>query len=138
MFDALKGAGFAVVDPPGNADRNDYDDDRGPLRAEGSDDLAKYTKLAYLGGAGKLVEVDSLPAGTDIELVLGRDFTAVNVAGHDHDPDTRDHARARPRPEDSAQSRRRRHRAACRLLTERAPVTFPPCTSQSSARGTSD
>ena len=75
VFDALKGAGFAVVDPPGNADRNDYDTTE-VRYVEGSDDLAKYTK-AYLGGAGKLVEVDSLPAGTNVELVLGRDFTAV-------------------------------------------------------------
>ena len=90
VFDALKGAGFAVVDPPGNADRNDYDVTE-VRYVEGSDDLAKYTK-AYLGGAGKLVEVDTLPAGTNVELVLGRDFTQVK-SPVTTTPGATDHAR---------------------------------------------
>jgi LCP family protein required for cell wall assembly len=77
VFDALQGAGFGVAGSPGNADRNDYDVTE-VRYVKGSDDLAKYTK-AYLGGAGKLVEVDTLPAGTNVELVLGRDFTQVKA-----------------------------------------------------------
>ena len=61
----------------------------------GADDLAKYTQ-AYLGGAGKLVAVDTLPAGTDVELVLGRDFPQV-TAPDDDDAGRTDRRRRRRR-----------------------------------------
>jgi LCP family protein required for cell wall assembly len=77
VFDALRGVGFAVVGEPGNADRNDYDVTE-VRYASGSEDLAKFAR-AYLGGAGRLVEVDDTPAGTDVVLVLGRDFEQVQA-----------------------------------------------------------
>jgi LCP family protein required for cell wall assembly len=77
VFDALTGAGFSAVGEPGNADQSDYDVTE--IRyAEGSEDLAQYL-LAYLGGAGRLVEVDATPPGADVELVLGRDFEEVTA-----------------------------------------------------------
>ncbi len=77
VFDALQGAGFAVVDPPGNADRSDYAVTE-VRYAKGSEGQARYA-LAYLGGAGKLVKVDTLPAGTNVVIVLGRDFDQVKA-----------------------------------------------------------
>ena len=77
VFDALQGAGFAVVDPPGNADRSDYSVTE-VRYAKGSEDQAKYA-LAYLGGAGKLVKVDTVPAGANVVIVLGRDFDQVKA-----------------------------------------------------------
>jgi len=75
VFDALQGAGFGVIDPPGNADRNDYDVTE-VRYADGAEDQARYL-LAYLGGAGELTEVDGLPEGANVVLVLGRDFEQV-------------------------------------------------------------
>jgi LCP family protein required for cell wall assembly len=75
--EALRGAGFGVVDPVGNADRNDYSETE-VRYAEGAEDLARFTR-AYLGGAGKIVEVDSTPPGTNVVLVLGRDFEQVSA-----------------------------------------------------------
>ena len=72
-----QGAGFAVVDPPGNADRSDYSVTE-VRYAKGSEDQAKYA-LAYLGGAGKLVKVDTVPAGANVVIVLGRDFDQVKA-----------------------------------------------------------
>ena len=77
VFDGLAAAGFAVVDPPGNADRSDYTATE-VRYAEGSENLARFA-LAHLGGAGKLVEVDSVPEGTNVVIVIGRDFETVSA-----------------------------------------------------------
>ena len=68
---------------------------RGALRRRVARTSREYT-LAYLGGAGKLVEVDSVARrSTNVVLVLGRDFEQVKaptttVAGRDDhgDPPT--------------------------------------------------
>lgn len=72
---ALGGAGFVRGAPATNADRSDYD----VTEVRYAPDAKKKGQLvlAYLGGAGKLVELDSAPAGADVVLVLGTDFSAV-------------------------------------------------------------
>jgi LytR cell envelope-related transcriptional attenuator len=81
VFSALQDAGFAVVEPPGNADRSDYDTTEVRF-AEGAEDEASFA-LAYLGGAGKLVPVDALPEtvpdDANVVIVLGRDFEQVQA-----------------------------------------------------------
>jgi LCP family protein required for cell wall assembly len=71
----LGAAGFVLAAPAANADRSNYDVTEvryGP----GAEEKAQLV-LAYLGGAGKLVSVDSAPSGADVELVLGGDFDAI-------------------------------------------------------------
>jgi polyisoprenyl-teichoic acid--peptidoglycan teichoic acid transferase len=76
-FDALRSAGFGVVDPPANADRSDYQTTE-VRYAKGAEDQARFA-LAYLGGAGKLVQVDRVPKGANVVIVLGRDFEQVTA-----------------------------------------------------------
>jgi polyisoprenyl-teichoic acid--peptidoglycan teichoic acid transferase len=71
--DALGGLGFSVVGTATNADRSDYTVTE--VRY-GPDSAAKARfLLSELGGAGKVVALSGgAPAGTDIVLVLGRDY----------------------------------------------------------------
>jgi len=74
-FDALADLGFSTVDPPGNADRDDYD--RTEVRyAPGAEDEARVV-AAHLGGIGELVPLREAPADAEVLVVLGRDFEAV-------------------------------------------------------------
>jgi LCP family protein required for cell wall assembly len=72
---ALVAAGFVSGAPATNADRSDYDVTE-VRYAPGKKEKGQLV-LAYLGGAGKLVELDSAPNGADVVLVLGQDFDAV-------------------------------------------------------------
>jgi LCP family protein required for cell wall assembly len=74
---ALQDAGFAVVGQAGNADRNDYTVTE-VRYTKGAEDRARFA-LAYLNGAGKLVQVDKATPGTDVTIVLGRDFKQVSA-----------------------------------------------------------
>ena len=86
--------------PAANADRDDYDVTE--VRYGPADKTKAQLVLAYLGGAGKLVSLDSTPAGADVVVVLGRDFrqvTAPATSTSGAAPTARRHARApRPRP----------------------------------------
>lgn len=83
-LDALAELGFDTVEPPGNADRNDYEVTE--VRYA-SDALAEaQTVLANLGGAGQLVETNQPPDDADVIVVLGRDFESVSPVGNA--PDT--------------------------------------------------
>ena len=62
--------GFALGGPAANADRSDYDVTE--VRYGPAGKTKAELVLAYLGGAGKLVSLDSAPSGADVELVLGR------------------------------------------------------------------
>jgi polyisoprenyl-teichoic acid--peptidoglycan teichoic acid transferase len=67
--------GFKVIGGAADADRSDYSVTE--IRyGSGSETKAKLVQ-AYLGGAGKIVPVASTPSGTDIVVVLGRDFHQV-------------------------------------------------------------
>ena len=58
--------------------------------------------LAYLGGAGKLVALDSAPSGADVVVVLGHDFQQVVDARPRRTPSRTRADRAgaqRPRPD---------------------------------------
>lgn len=78
-LDALKANGFAGVDPPADADRLDYEVTE--IRyAPGAEGHARLVK-AYLAGAGKLVPVDAATEGSDVVLVVGRDFQGVFAPG---------------------------------------------------------
>jgi len=77
VSDALSGVGFSMVGQPSNADRNDYTTTEVQY-TKGSEHVAQFA-LAYLGGAGKLVRVSRVPAGTNVVIVLGRDFEAVEA-----------------------------------------------------------
>ena len=81
----------------------------------------KYA-LAYLGGAGKLVKVDTVPAGTNVVIVLGRDFEQVKApATTVPDASTDDAHDASPGlPRTPAATRRCRPRAA-----EKPPPNIP-------------
>ncbi len=71
--DALGGLGFSVVGTATNADRSDYTVTE-VRYAPGSAAKARFL-LSELGGAGKVVALNGgAPAGTDIVLVLGRDY----------------------------------------------------------------
>jgi LCP family protein required for cell wall assembly len=75
--DNLGADGFALGAPAANADRSNYDVTEvryGP----GAKTKAQLV-LAYLGGAGKLVALDSAPSGADVVLVLGADFHGVTA-----------------------------------------------------------
>ncbi len=77
-LDALRRSGFAVQPPPTNADRSDYGvtEVQYVAGAQGAQAKAQLV-LAYLGGAGKVVAVDSTSTGADVTLVIGRDFIEV-------------------------------------------------------------
>jgi LCP family protein required for cell wall assembly len=74
-LDALAALGFGAVEPPGNADRSDYEVTE-VRYAPGAERAARLV-LAYLGGAGELVALDDAPAGADVDVVVGRDFDGV-------------------------------------------------------------
>jgi LCP family protein required for cell wall assembly len=69
--------GFALGAPAADADRSDYDVTE--VRYAPGEKIKGQLVLAYLGGAGKLVALDSAPAGADVELVLGRDFGQITA-----------------------------------------------------------
>lgn len=75
--DALGGLGFSAVGAATNADRSDYTVTEVRYAAGAS---AKAQFLAsYLGGAGKVVALNgSAPAGADVVLVLGRDYSGLS------------------------------------------------------------
>ncbi|GIU86863.1 MAG: hypothetical protein KatS3mg009_1378 [Acidimicrobiia bacterium] len=75
VLDALAAAGFAAVEPPENADRDDYavtEVRHGP----GAGAQARLV-LSYLGGAGRTVELDEPPRDAQVVVVVGRDFEEV-------------------------------------------------------------
>ena len=77
VLDGLNDLGFDGVDPPANADRNDYEHTEvryGP-GAEGE----AQTVLASLGGAGQLVKLDEPVEGADVLVIVGRDFDHVSA-----------------------------------------------------------
>jgi LCP family protein required for cell wall assembly len=73
-LEALAAAGFTRVDPPANADRDDYEVTR--LRFVGGARKKAQLVAAYLG-VGKL-ERATLEAGVDVQVVLGTDFEQVS------------------------------------------------------------
>ena len=72
---ALAAQGFVGVDPPADADRSDYTETevRYAAGAQGKAQLV----AAYLG-VGKLVPGGNV-VGSDVTVVLGRDFTEVTA-----------------------------------------------------------
>ena len=78
VFDALQGRGFRGGGPARQRRPQRLLGHRGPLREGFRGPRRKYA-LAYLGGAGKLVKVDTVPAGTNVVIVLGRDFDQVKA-----------------------------------------------------------
>jgi len=75
--DDLGNFGFKLGNPAANADRSNYDVTEvgyGP-----GDKTKGELVLAYLGGGGKLVALDSAPSGADVELVLGADFDQITA-----------------------------------------------------------
>jgi polyisoprenyl-teichoic acid--peptidoglycan teichoic acid transferase len=78
VLGALTAAGFKRGGPATDADRSDYlvTEVRYASSAEGKARVV----LAHLGGAGKLVPVNSTPGGVDVIVVLGQDFHAAGSA----------------------------------------------------------
>lgn len=77
-MNALRAAGFSVLPPATNADRNDYKVTE--VRYVKGEERKAQLVLAYLRGAGKSVALANAPAdaeGADVVLVIGRDFTSV-------------------------------------------------------------
>jgi polyisoprenyl-teichoic acid--peptidoglycan teichoic acid transferase len=78
MVTALQKAGFSVAGRAENADRSDYDETQ-VLYGPGAQNKAKLVR-AYLGGAGKLVELGGgSPSGFDVAVVIGRDRPTVST-----------------------------------------------------------
>ncbi len=75
-FAALQRSGFSMSGAAVNADRSDYAVTE-VRYAPGKETQAQLV-LSYLGGAGKTVALSSSP-GSDVVLVLGRDFSAVSA-----------------------------------------------------------
>jgi LCP family protein required for cell wall assembly len=73
----LAAAGFVIGAPAANADRSNYAVTEVRF-APGAKEKGQLV-LAYLGGAGKLVELESAPNGAAVVVVLGRDFDAVSA-----------------------------------------------------------
>ena len=118
-LDALGEVGFGIVEPADNADRTDYAITEVRYTA-GNEEPAQLV-LAYLGGAGNVVEVEALDADADVVIVLGADFDGVSVpttapatAAPDRGAGCR---RADDRARSAGQSRGRPTRAGCRVLT---------------------
>ena len=76
-LEGLGEVGFNVVEPAGNADRNDYAITE--VRYTAGNEAPAQLVLAYLQGAGNIVEVDTLEGDADVVLVLGGDFQGVSV-----------------------------------------------------------
>ncbi len=75
--DALGGLGYSVVGSATNADRTDYTVTE-VRYVSGADTKARFL-LSELGGAGKVVALrGGAPAGADIVLVLGRDYSGLS------------------------------------------------------------
>jgi hypothetical protein len=74
----LRQAGFSVLPPATNADRNDYKVTE-VRYVKGAERKAQLV-LAYLHGAGKSVALASAPSDAqdaDVLVVVGRDFTSI-------------------------------------------------------------
>jgi LCP family protein required for cell wall assembly len=69
--------GFVLGGPATDADRSDYSVTE--VRYGPDSKTKAQLVLAYLGGAGKLVALDSAPAGADVVVVLGSDFHQVTA-----------------------------------------------------------
>jgi LCP family protein required for cell wall assembly len=78
VLGGLGDLGFDVVEPPANADRNDYEHTE--VRYGPGAEAKAQTVLASLGGAGQLVKLDEAPEGADILVIVGRDFDHVASA----------------------------------------------------------
>ncbi len=79
-FSALQRDGFTMASAATNADRSDYQVTE--VRYAPDKEAQAKLVLSYLGGAGKTVALQSSP-GSDVVVVIGRDFTAVTApAGH--------------------------------------------------------
>jgi LCP family protein required for cell wall assembly len=76
-LDALGEVGFGIVEPADNADRTDYAITE--VRYTAGNEGPAQLVLAYLGGAGNVVEVEALDADADVVIVLGADFDGVSV-----------------------------------------------------------
>jgi hypothetical protein len=74
-LDALGRFGFSTVPPATNADRDNYDVTE--VRYSGDAKIKAQLVLAYLGGAGKLVETKTSSENADVTVVIGRDFSSV-------------------------------------------------------------
>ncbi len=76
---ALTAHGFASGGAAADADRHTYTTTE-VRYAPGAQDKARVV-MAYLGGAGTLVALASAPAGADVVVVVGHDFSAVSAPG---------------------------------------------------------
>ncbi|HTL84754.1 MAG TPA: LCP family protein [Acidimicrobiia bacterium] len=74
-LDTLGRFGFNTVLPATNADRDNYDVTE--VRYSGDAKIKARLVLAYLGGAGKLVETKTPNENADVTVVIGRDFSSV-------------------------------------------------------------
>jgi hypothetical protein len=74
-LDALGRFGFNTVLPATNADRDNYDVTE--VRYSSDAKIKARLVLAYLGGAGKLVESKTPNENADVTVVVGRDFSSV-------------------------------------------------------------
>ncbi len=77
VLDGLVEVGFEGVEPPDNADRQDYEVTQ--VRHGPGDESKAQLVLASLGGAGELVPLDETPAAADVVVVVGRDFDSVGA-----------------------------------------------------------
>ena len=73
----LRTDGFRIGAPASDADRSDYSVTE-VRYAPGAETKARFV-LAFLGGAGKEVALDSAPSGLDVVVVLGQDFHQVTI-----------------------------------------------------------
>ena len=101
---------FKVGAPATDADRSDYAVTE-VRYAPGAQTKARLV-LAFLGGAGKLVPLQSAPHGLDVVVVLGQDFRQVAIPGA---PATT----VAPKPASTAQ------KAAARVTTTTGPAANP-------------
>jgi len=76
VLDGLVEIGFDGVEPPDNADRQDYEVTL--VRHGPGDESKALLVLASLGGAGELVPLDETP-DADVVVVVGRDFDSVGA-----------------------------------------------------------
>jgi LCP family protein required for cell wall assembly len=74
-LDALAAAGFVRVDPPGNAERSDFETTQ--VRYTRGNGKKAQLVAAYLG-VGEIVQ-EEVPPDADVSVVLGRDFENVTT-----------------------------------------------------------